>query len=153
MLKLLPVTLTSLCICVFSACQSSRNNCVRCGNAEAAVVCFSCSRFHGAGGGNFCRCCFQACHPFYRVKHKWAWLENMKQQAYRASVQRSIADIRGLLHVTSSWGGELQIQDADTKVGYSSAYVYTSLHLTAVARRKVRYFGNMLDTTKTYTST
>lgn len=123
--------LTALCF----VCQSSRNSCVRCRNAEAVVICFSCSRFYGVGGGKFCMCCFQACHPFYRVKHKWARLENMDQQAYRSSIERNIADIRGLLHVASNWGYELRTQDSDTKVGCFSAYVYASLFVTAAACR------------------
>ncbi|CAN0455364.1 unnamed protein product, partial [Scytosiphon promiscuus] len=77
--------------------------------------CFSCSRFQG-DGGKYCSDCFEAYHPFYRVKHKWARLGDLDQQAYRASLERNIADIRGLLDAASGWEGELLTQDADTKV-------------------------------------
>lgn len=145
-----PIAPTTLCVCILPKTsyrfnlyspfrlQCSPNSCARCGNAEAAVVCYSCSRFYGTGGGKFCLYCFQECHPFYRVKHKWARLENMDQQAYRTSVERNIADIRGLIHVASNWGGELCTQGADTKVGYSSAYHISAqvhqVHLMAETR-------------------
>lgn len=101
----------------FPAWQSSRVRCIRCSNSEAEVDCFSCSRFYGAGGGKFCGRCFETCHPFYRVKHKWALLEDVDQQTYRTSLERNIADIRGLLDVASTWEKELYTQDNDTKVG------------------------------------
>lgn len=42
--------------------------------------------------------------------------EEMDQQAYRTSVERTVADVRELLQTTSSWVGELKSQDEDTKV-------------------------------------
>lgn len=98
-------------------CSSGR----RCGQ-PAVVICFSCVRFD-EGRGHYCRGCFDIFHPWYRVAHKWAPVddaegarEQMDQQAYRTTIERTVADIRGLLHSTSSWVGELERQDADTKV-------------------------------------
>lgn len=58
------------------------------------------------------------------MEHKWARVEDaddtekaMELQAHRATLERNVADIRGLMQMTSSWWGELDIQDADTKVG------------------------------------
>ncbi|CAN0295368.1 unnamed protein product [Pylaiella littoralis] len=97
--------------------RSLRASCVRCGDLEAATRCFSCSRFQGTGRGKYCKDCFEACHPFYRVRHKWVRLEDVDQQNYRASLERNIADIQGLLHSASNWGIELYTQDADTTGG------------------------------------
>ncbi|CAM9215672.1 unnamed protein product [Ectocarpus sp. 8 AP-2014] len=95
--------------------RPARDSCARCGNAPASVVCFSCSRFQGAATGSYCCDCFKKCHPFYRVKHKWARLADVDQQSYRATLERNIADIRGLLEHASEWGSELCMQDTDTK--------------------------------------
>ncbi|CAN0462321.1 unnamed protein product, partial [Laminaria digitata] len=95
-------------------CSSGR----RCGQ-PAVVVCFSCVRFD-EGRGHYCRNCFDIYHPWYRVAHNWAPVEDaegareqMDQQAYRTTIERTVADLRGLLQVTSSWVGELECQDAD----------------------------------------
>lgn len=99
------------------ACSSGR----RCGE-PAVVICFSCVRFD-VGRGHYCRSCFDIYHPWYRVAHKWVPVEDaegarkqMEQQAYRTTIERTVADLRILLRITSSWVGELESQDADTKV-------------------------------------
>lgn len=102
---------------------------VRCGHSQALIVCHSCARFEG-GRTHYCRNCFKAYHPWYRVAHKWSPLEDaesikeeLDRHAYTASLERDVADIRGLLAITASWTGELDTQDVDTKVIlYSMAY-------------------------------
>lgn len=53
----------------------------------------------------------------------WSWLEDtadnkeeLDHQAFRTTLERSVADVRGLLQRTSCWRKELDAQDADTKV-------------------------------------
>lgn len=59
------------------------------------------------------------------MAHKWSFLEQhpdhptqeMGRQAYRANLERNIADVVGLLQATSLWRNEVMtLGDGDTKV-------------------------------------
>ena len=73
--QLPPAILPKRCSCKFL-----------CTGAAATIKCYSCSIFDPTGTGFFCDLCFQNRHPWYRVPHTFASIDEDENIEYTLKV-------------------------------------------------------------------
>lgn len=113
------------CTSVLTCAQPPNPICslgARCVRSAATITCHSCDNIEG-GCSRYCQNCFNAYHPWYRSTHRWSRLGDVQGvtnellgHVHRADIERNIADLQGLLKITSVWQRGLDTQNLDTKV-------------------------------------
>ena len=104
---------------------------LRCTGARATKRCYTCVEYNPQTDGNYCNECFDATHPWYRVKHNWAplalsddprskWVGDIQ----KADIERKMEELGALLALA---------QEANAQLGDIKSTATTSLSAIATA--------------------
>jgi hypothetical protein len=88
---------------------------LRCTGHRATRRCYTCVEYNPQTDGNYCDGCFDATHPWYRVKHHWVplaesddprskWVGNIE----KADIERKMEELGALLAMAQEAGSRLK---------------------------------------------